>query len=416
MHDPHYLRHIFALDAKHAVRTHRPIMSAHGIKLVDQGVHITDALYEKLVCHKLMPDVDECLSIDHAVSAASLAEDIGRLLDTATYGRWLAAAVGARRVVAVFADLPLDPVLAFKLTVARERFPRIYRHSLEVAACAVVLAALLPTGGLSPSQAAACGLFHDLGLLHVDPLLLDESRPLSEAERHHIYSHPVVAHLVLARYADWHPAVSRAVLEHHERLDGSGYPRALHETAISWPGQLLGVAELAATLFGREGSRALADDMHVVLRLNRGKLNPELTDLLVRLAQQAPLEREAAEFSYSGILADLVGLSASFQNWHAVAAHCGELPVVALIGERLQQLERNLAGIGIDLQYWSMVDVALTEDLSAMAELAVGAREGRWQLEAIVREVMRKWENLHPASTATQELVLGWLRDSGRRD
>ncbi|MBK9784688.1 MAG: hypothetical protein IPP59_11075 [Betaproteobacteria bacterium] len=52
---------------------------------------------------------------------------------------------------------------------------------------------------------------------------------------------------------------------------------------------------------------------------------------------------------YAETLASLVALSESLQHWHAMASHFGELPVVETISMRITMLERNLAGVGINL-------------------------------------------------------------------
>ena len=412
MSDQHYLRRIVALGEHCPVVTQRPITSERGIKLVDSGVRISDALYDKLARHKLLPELDECLTVDNAVTPESIVGGVRDLLVAGDFGRLLGDAVDVGPLLAVFAALPLDPVLAFKLTVAREEAPAIYRHSLEVAVCAVVLV-MQRTGAdqVTCGEAAAAGLFHDLGLLHIDPLLLDGEHVLNEAESHHIYSHPVIGHVMLSRFPEWHPVVSSAVLEHHERLDASGYPRGLEENELSPLGQVLAVAELAAALFSQAHLLPLADYLNIVLALNKGKLNPEIAAQLTQLALQYPGAAlpGGADPLYAAVLGELVVISTSIQSWHAMLPHFGAQPMVDLISLRLERLEHNLADVGIDLQFWAMVDAALPDDPAALRELQAGAREGRWQLRAIAHEVHRKWAVLEPASSAIKTEILAWL-------
>lgn len=413
MSDQHYLRRIVALGEHCPVVTQRPITSERGIKLVDSGVRISDALYDKLVRHKLRPELDECLTVDNAVTPASLVGAVRDLLGTSDVRHLLGEAVDGERLLAVFAGLPLDPVLAFKLTVAREEVPALYRHSLEVAVCAVILAMHQERDDpVAWREAAAAGLFHDLGLLHIDPLLLDGAHALNEAESHHIYSHPVIGHVMLSRFPAWHPVVSSAVLEHHERLDASGYPRGLDSSELSPLGQLLAVAELAAALFSQAHLLPLADYLNIVLALNKGKLNPDICALLARLVRQYPAGVALPggdEPSYAAVLGELVSISTSIESWHAMLPHFGAQPMVDLISQRLERLAHNLADVGIDLQFWAMVDAALPDDPAALRELQAGVREGHWQLRAIAHEVHRKWAVLEPASSAIKTDILAWL-------
>ncbi|MGE5472448.1 MAG: HD-GYP domain-containing protein [Bacteroidota bacterium] len=409
MSDPHYLRRVVSLGDKCRVVTHRPITNERGIKLVDSGVHITTSLYDKLVMHKLLPELDECLSVENAVTPQSVVADIRQLL-ASNFGQLLGASVDVDQLLAMFAAIPLNRVLAFKLTVVREQAPGIYRHSLDVALCAAVLSMHLPaTRQKLQIEAAAAGLLHDLGLLHIDPVLLEGDAPLSEAGRRHIYSHPVVGHLLLSRFSEWHPVVSRAVLEHHERLDASGYPRGLAGAELGRLGQLLAVAELAATLFSREHFMPLADCIHIILRLNQGKLNPDICALLTGIALHGDARAQVptAAPAYADVLAELIALSTAIQSWRGMLPDFGKQPVIAWISDRLELVERNLAGVGIDLQYWAMVDAALPDDQLALRELLVGVKEGRWQLRAIAQEVHRRWDDVPPA---IQPSVRNWLQ------
>lgn len=413
LNDSHYLRNIVSLGEKLPVVTHTPITTENGIKLVDSGVRISEALCEKLARHKLLPPIDECVSVENAVDQGALAAAIAELLADGNLGQLLVPAAEQDRVVQVFANFPLDPALAFKLTVAREQIPHIYRHSLQVALCAVVLSIASPgTGESDWCEAAAAGLFHDLGFLHLDSAFLGEERQVTARERQHIYSHPILSQLILDREPRWRSNVSRAVLEHHERLDGSGYPRGLTEANISPLGQLLSVADLVPSLFLRQRFTSLANHVHVILRLNQGKFDRAIANritALVRRNSELDSGWTSDDLSYATVLDDLVVLSVDIQSWHSIAGRYDKLPVVDLINRRLKRLEKNCAGVGIDLQFWGMIDADVGTDQGTMRELAAGAAEARWQLRAIAQEIQRKWKALCPQHQTVQEEIWTWI-------
>lgn len=415
--DPHYIQSIVQLAERRKIVTHRPIHAENGIKLLDSGIHISTALHEKLVKHKLIPAIDECLSVEGAVTPQMLADDAeARLADDDAFHDLIHSEEARRQIVDTFRHIKLNPALSFKLTVTREQFPHIYRHSLEVALCASVIALSdKKAAGARLIDAAAAGLFHDLGLLHVDPALLDPEHQLSDQDRHHIYTHPVLAHLILAKFPEWHPGVSNAVLEHHERIDASGYPRSLGGNAISPLGQLLGMADVMAKVITEKCSMPRAKIAQVILRLNQGKLNRQYADnvmaLILRHKTSTPPETEAPA-DYAETLAGLVALSESIQHWHAIVANFAPLPVVEIISQRIEMLERNLAGVGIDLRNWGMIDAELTEAVESLSELSLAAREGRWQLRAIAQEVERHWTNWRPANQPIQESIWNWSKQA----
>ncbi|MHB1257061.1 HD-GYP domain-containing protein [Thiobacillus sp.] len=182
-----------------------------------------------------------------------------------------------------FYAMPLNAPLAFKLTVARERRLEIFEHSEQMTLIALILAikSRLPERDLA--SVAAAGMLHDIGELHIDPVLLRPGHPLDPDAMRHIYAHPMTAYLILQTYPAFHPEISTAVFEHHERMDGSGYPRGLKGGEIGRIGQIVMLAEAVNGLFEKSWHSHGAARLAVMLKMNRRKFDPELINHLVRL-------------------------------------------------------------------------------------------------------------------------------------
>lgn len=419
--EPNYLQRIIALSEKQRILTSCAIHASNGIKLLDSGIRLAPDLYEKLVLHKLAIPIDECLSLETPFTTRSLVEDLQRqVLSQHVFRSIIPKEETLLAVETHFSGLPLSPLAAFKLTIMRQEMPETYQHSLEVAYCALVLAMHLKGSSAQQQQyALAAGLFHDFGLLHIDPQLLSHAGPLGERERQQIYAHPVTGHLIVGRLEEWPALIGKAVLEHHERLDASGYPRGSGGNEISPLGQLIGLAELAASVLSRQQTGNLSQHMHVVLRLNQGKFSKEIAGVLVELIMKIPENPQAKNHqkgAYSEILTWLVSLSMHIQDWHAITAESGDLPIIALISSRLEQLEHNLASLGIDLQYWGMIDGELHEDKATLQELSACILEGKWLLNAIAQEVMRKWDKLCPQHMILQKRIQEWVHSINRHE
>ncbi|MCB9915830.1 MAG: response regulator [Planctomycetes bacterium] len=89
---------------------------------------------------------------------------------------------------------------------------------------------------------------HDYGKIYLDDLgFLTKQGPLTPEEYREVQRHPELG----ARMLGDHPHledVCKYVAEHHEKWDGSGYPRRLREDEISLPGRILGVVEVFDSL------------------------------------------------------------------------------------------------------------------------------------------------------------------------
>ena len=85
------------------------------------------------------------------------------------------------------------------------------------------------------------GLMHDVGELYLPPASLQRDAPLQADQWRQIVSHPVIGHRVLGELDGGGPDLAELVLNHHERLDGFGYPRGLQSEQLALPSQLLAV-------------------------------------------------------------------------------------------------------------------------------------------------------------------------------
>jgi len=91
------------------------------------------------------------------------------------------------------------------------------------------------------------GLIHDLGKIGVPAEILSKPKALSEAEFTLIRTHPQVGYDILKTIAFPWP-LAEIILQHHERLDGSGYPRGLAGDAVLIEARILGVADVVEAM------------------------------------------------------------------------------------------------------------------------------------------------------------------------
>jgi HD-GYP domain-containing protein (c-di-GMP phosphodiesterase class II) len=93
--------------------------------------------------------------------------------------------------------------------------------------------------------ALACraGLVHDLGMLGLPTSLLNKTGRLTDAEQAMLRQHPQLGAQQLAACRDVDPLLGRIVMEHHERMDGSGYPRGLRGEEIHELSRMCAVLE-----------------------------------------------------------------------------------------------------------------------------------------------------------------------------
>jgi len=102
-----------------------------------------------------------------------------------------------------------------------------YTHSINVSLLAVILGKHLELDKDTLIQLGLAGMYHDVGKARIPENILNKPGKLSRSEFQIMKSHTLEGYKIMAAQPDMDPEILRAVVEHHERHDGSGYPRGL---------------------------------------------------------------------------------------------------------------------------------------------------------------------------------------------
>ncbi len=132
-----------------------------------------------------------------------------------------------------------DAVMALGLRV-KDREARA--HNMRVARLCVHIGRQLSMSALELRVLARAGLMHDIGKLGIPDNVLGKHSPLDDAEWSLMRTHPEMGLTLLDRAGQSRREVL-AVLYHHERLDGSGYPYGLRAEAIPIEARIVAVAD-----------------------------------------------------------------------------------------------------------------------------------------------------------------------------
>jgi HD-GYP domain-containing protein (c-di-GMP phosphodiesterase class II) len=184
-------------------------------------------------------------------------------------------------------DDSLDEALAAMGDFADLKSPYFIGHSREVAELAGTAAAGLGLDDAEARTIRRAGLVHDLGRLGVSNAVWDKPRPLTLTEMERVRMHPYLTERMLASSPALVEVAAVAVL-HHERLDGSGYPRGLSGTAIPIAGRVLAAADRYATLTAERPHRAaLSPDVAMTMLrddVRSGRLDGPAVDAVLTAA------------------------------------------------------------------------------------------------------------------------------------
>jgi PAS domain S-box-containing protein/putative nucleotidyltransferase with HDIG domain len=134
------------------------------------------------------------------------------------------------------------------------RDPYTAGHQRHVARIATAIARDLALSEDEIKGIAVAALLHDIGKIAIPAEILTRPGPLSPAEFEIIKSHPEAGHLIVADVPFPWP-VAQIILQHHERLDGSGYPNGLTGTDILFGSRIVAVADVVSAMSARRPYR-----------------------------------------------------------------------------------------------------------------------------------------------------------------
>ena len=140
-------------------------------------------------------------------------------------------------------DVAAHPQLLTSLTMLKGADNYTFLHSANVCALSMLLGGWLGMRGQLLRDLGVGTLLHDLGKAFIPSSLLLKAAPLSAVELTTMRSHAQLGCQVLQQLKGLSSRVPLAACEHHERLDGSGYPHGLKGEDISLPGRICAVAD-----------------------------------------------------------------------------------------------------------------------------------------------------------------------------
>ena len=160
--------------------------------------------------------------------------------------------------------MPEGSLPTFDLLSNLRRFDDVcFVHSLHVAMLAGLLAQWL---GCSPKEIAIaqeCGLYHDIGKLTIPSEIISKPGKLTDEEFEIMSNHPVAGYEIL-KEMNANPHVLNATLQHHQKLDGSGYPVPFNPKRIDPYARLIALVDIYDAITSARSYRGMVCPFKVI--------------------------------------------------------------------------------------------------------------------------------------------------------
>jgi len=188
-------------------------------------------------------------------------------------------------IIMIAKETKLTKELHEELKFIRSNLPYTFRHVLLVTALIIKMALDPKDKGYNPEYAAIVGLVHDLGKSRIPKQVLGKDTPLTQSEFYILKSHPILSYLLLCYYLGHSfDGIPNAVRDHHEKLDGSGYPR--HMTRIEKYARLISPVDIFDALISERPYRSSPFTIrqaldHLINESNQGKIDKDVVYHLI---------------------------------------------------------------------------------------------------------------------------------------
>ncbi len=189
----------------------------------------------------------------------------------------------------------IDLICSGFADVVDAKSPFTYRHSVGTTEAAVLVSHAMR---LSPERVATvrrAALLHDIGMLGIPNTLLDKQAPLTHQDWTAIQSHPLLSQEILSRVRAF-DEIAVLAGQHHEKLDGSGYPFHLVGEQLSLESRILTVADVFSALMESRSYRKDLSPAEIQQELTRDmphRLDPDCVDAVLSVLDELaglPLE------------------------------------------------------------------------------------------------------------------------------
>jgi len=169
--------------------------------------------------------------------------------------------------------------------IVETKDPYTYGHQQRVCKLATTIAEDLGLDEKKVEAIRIASLIHDIGKVNIPASILSKPGKLTDIEFDMIKTHPQLSYNMLKRI-DFPLPIVDIILQHHEKIDGSGYPRGLKGKNIMLEAKILTVADVVEAMSSHRPYRpALGLDAAIdEIRDNKGKLyDPDVADSCIRV-------------------------------------------------------------------------------------------------------------------------------------
>lgn len=278
----------------------RSIYGSSGEILLAAGVELNQRYIQRLEQIGIMllyikDEVFDDVEIDDVVSQKTRVEAVKatkEFMNGLKLNKKLDSKRVSRIVNNIIDDLMNNPDIIVNLVDLRAMNDYTFSHSVNVAILSTIIGVENGYDQIKLRNLAAGALFHDIGKTLIPENILNKTTPYTAEEEEEVKQHSILGFEILRKIEDFNLLSAHVAFQHHEKFDGTGYPRGLKGEEIDEFARIVTIAEFYDTLTskGLDEKRHLPRHALEYIILNSGKFfDPKFVEIFIRIIALFPV-------------------------------------------------------------------------------------------------------------------------------
>lgn len=282
-------RNNFVLVFKSSLLTQPLIQKIRQLEATYGNLYVEDKNYQKIIDQ--FEQYDAILKrLEFDTNYNSMKEKTSSIIDTTASTHKVsrsAVTVTSKIIQDKVADVDTSTIFQI-LNSVRDADEYLYTHSINVSMINGLIGKWM---GLSEKEIFALvegGLMHDIGKVKIDPAILNKPDALTENEFEIVKMHPAYSYNMLIEAGEINPDVLTAVRNHHERINGSGYPDGLKFDEISLYARITAVSDMYDAMVSQRCFRNAHSPFEVLEEFSKGSFTNLDIDIINIFLEKMP--------------------------------------------------------------------------------------------------------------------------------
>lgn len=421
----HYANHLADVNKTNKVLVSKDVYNSDGVLLIRAGAEVNKATALKIGQHKIATPIENIIELEKSVTPANLLDLFKQLPSHPEMAKVFENAISTTSFERECKAILQYPTITQKLTVLAKKYPRVFKKSVMAAYLGLLICEELSLDPESTNCVFLASLCQDLGLLHIAPEVVRKKGVMTGEEWKLLQGHVAIGYHFLSMVPKLPKLVSRAVLEHHERTDGFGYPRHQLEAKLCQEGQIVAIVDTTIALFDKYvfGKGYSINALIPIMQINAGINMYNNSQALLRLLKRhfPPLVARHSGSEMVKLVKNLIERIPYVYNWFEVGKEFNtelqqkfENDSTKRTAQMVNRIQFILASSGIgdeSIIHWleEIEPNQLSEnDFMEVELLALMFSESCWQLSGLLKQftqVVNELEAKGQVITTMQEKV-----------